>query len=63
MPLVLIAMGALVLLGTLGTLLGIYFSNEARNRIPLPSLSPSFQPKLSDTLGEIQLRAVVRSHY
>ncbi|MBW4611236.1 MAG: GUN4 domain-containing protein [Hassallia sp. WJT32-NPBG1] len=54
--LVLMAMGALVLLGTLGTLLGIYFSNEARYKIPLPSTSPSFQPKLSHTLGEIQLR-------
>ncbi len=54
--LVLMAMGALVLLGTLGTLLGIYFSNERRYPSPQPSMSPSFQPKLSHTLGEIQLR-------
>ncbi len=52
-PLVSMAMGALVLLGTL---LGIYFSNEGKYPSPQPSMSPSLQPKLSHTLGEIQLR-------
>jgi hypothetical protein len=43
-PLVSMAMGALVLLGTL---LGIYFSNEGRYPSPQPSMSPYLQPKAS----------------